>query len=78
MDREEKIREYNIANFTLENMQKMRKRGWGGKFPPTGEKGADFPIWKLPKSGNELGEPTNLMSLVKQNKLTIVKFGSIT
>ena len=78
MNREEKIREYNIAHLVPELMQKLRKRGWIGNFPTLGKKGPDFPVWKLPDTGNELDEPTNLMSIIKQNKLTIVKFGSFT
>lgn len=78
MDREEKIREYNVTHLSAEGMQKMRQRGWVGKFPNLGEKGADFPLWKMPETGTELEQPTSLMSIVEQNKLTIVKFGSFT
>ena len=78
MNREQKIQEYNITNLSPEGMKMMRERGWVGKFPTLGEKGADFPLWALPDEGNTLDEPTSLMSIIKQNRLTIVKFGSFT
>ncbi len=78
MNREEKIREYNVTGLSPESMKMMRERGWVGNYPPLGEKGADFPLWKLPDEGNVLEAPTSLMALIKQHRLTIVKFGSFT
>ncbi len=76
MNREEQIRDYNYADFDDNSLQHVIQ--WASQQPPLGKKGPDFPLWELTADANEPLKETSLMAVLKQNRLTIVEFGSFT
>ena len=74
MNREEQIAKYNYPDFDDNALSHVLK--WIPNQPELGKKAPDFPLWHLSDDG-ELTE-TTLHAVFKQNKLTIVEFGSIS
>ena len=76
MNRDEQIRDYNYPDFDDSALAHVIE--WAGTQPPLGKKAPDFPLWhRTDDDDNQLAE-TTLMDVIKQNKLTIVEFGSFT
>ena len=76
MNREEQIADYNYADFDDNALSHVMK--WVGNMPNLGKKAPDFPLWKLTDDEENPLEETTLMAVIKQHKLTIVEFGSLT
>lgn len=76
MTSEEQILDYNYTDFDDSALAHIMK--WIGNQPPLGKKAPDFPLWRLTDDADNPLEETSLMAVIKQNKLTIVEFGSFT
>ena len=75
MNREEQIKDYNYADFDDNALGHVMK--WAGNQPELGKRAPDFPLWKLEEDGETLTE-TTLLTVIKENPLTIVEFGSFS
>ncbi|RMF76875.1 MAG: hypothetical protein D6737_19300 [Chloroflexi bacterium] len=64
------VARYNYDEFTPEKFRPFMNFAAS---PPAGERGPDFPLWRL-----EDGSETSLMDIVSQHVLTVVEFGSFT
>ncbi|MFK7804775.1 MAG: hypothetical protein AB8G95_24275 [Anaerolineae bacterium] len=75
MNREEQILDYNYPDFDDNALSHVMK--WVGNQPELGKRAPDFPIWQLEEDGETLTE-TTLLTVLKENPLTIVEFGSFS
>lgn len=75
-NRDEQILDYNYSDFDDGALAHIMN--WMSNQPDLGKKGPDFPIWQLTDDADNPLEETTLMEVIKQQRLTIVEFGSFT
>ena len=64
------LRRYNYDSFIHENFGPWMRFD---QSPPLGKVGPSFPLWRL-----EDAAETSLIDVVKENRYTVVEFGSFT
>ncbi len=76
MNQQEMIKRYNYADFTEEWF--IFARQFFADVPQLGKKAPDFPLWQVTDDKENPLVETTLLTILKQNKLTVVEFGSFT